>query len=61
LFNPAAPEIPLKHAPPVRRSHLEMAKLQIRAQLGQSALTRMHKAEPYATYSVTFSLVRQER
>src|ERR1035438_5739779 len=41
LFNPAAPEIRLKHAPPMRRSRLEMAKHQVRA------APRMHKAEPY--------------
>src|ERR1019366_4599463 len=29
--------------------------------LGRPRFARMHKAEPYATYSVTFSPVRQER
>jgi hypothetical protein len=33
----------LKHAPPLRRSRLEMAELRPR-------FARMHKAEPYATY-----------
>jgi hypothetical protein len=35
LFNPAAPVAPLKHAPPMRRSRLEMAKLQIRPEAGR--------------------------
>src|ERR1019366_10046835 len=33
----------LKHSPPMRRSRLEMAKVQVRG------YARMHKAEPYAT------------
>ena len=45
FFDPVSGELrspgKLKHAPPMRRSRLEMAKLQIRAKLGPISLRAM--------------------